>query len=245
MDSFELETLTRFIEKIKSEPVWAPLLVDIENAEILRRASLDGWRKLWNDVIARWSITTNKGSAVVKIPSVTDPTVLQILDIYQDILRSKFGSRIREEIHGNDVVRLSINTNSSDCKECQTHVESPVIPRAAATPRLVQENEVNNLRLFIMPPTIKKTSARIECAIAHLSNAIAFLSSNSARPTNMEIELAQGEFRVTTQQVNALELTDIYKECIAIVENMYFSPDTFSIDRLMNILQKLMDIYSK
>lgn len=80
----------------------------------------------------------------------------------------------------------------------------------------------------------------MERAAEHLSVAIAYLNSNSRRPTKLEAALAVGEIRVAAQQLLELNYNEEYRMCIEAVENARVSGNPLTPEVFKSVLIKII-----
>ena len=77
-------------------------------------------------------------------------------------------------------------------------------------------------------------------AAEHLSVAIAYLNSNSRRPTKLETMLAVGEIRVAAQHLLELNYGEEYRMCIETIENARISENSLTPDVFKSVLTKII-----
>lgn len=228
----DINTIITLKAKIKEEPVWSPLQKDVDQAEDLRVRDIVGWRKVWNDVIRRWSAATDKGAKKVAVPEEFGPEARTIIE--NNIVRPKEPAKPT-------AVRTSSTetpkTEGKTCTKCEERRKKAMDARLAHLKELRSKIEAKKSG----SPVIVPNDGCMDCAIEHLSTAIAYMNSNYGRPDVFETELAKGEIRVAMQHLLATGHEDMYNRCVQMMDSVYSSNSLFSVSTLRDILRRVIE----
>lgn len=234
-------------EKVNSEPAWGSLVPEIEEAEHIRLANVNGWRKVWNDIINRWMSITDKGKLKIPVTSAKSKEAEEVCRLYHEV-KERYLSE-EQNVTGTD------GKHCSKCEERKRKAREEALKKASETRKeVVSSIDVYRKsrgyigRRYPEVPVdnhFGDSSACIDCAIEHLSDAVAYMSSNALRPDEFETELARGEVRVAAQHLLALNHHEEYNRCIRMLDSIYSEHSLFSVSELKDLLKTVLNRRSR
>lgn len=229
--------ITDFKKQVTSERIWNNLAEEVAIAEDLRKNNVTGWKKVWNDLIHRWNVATDKGKNKVAVTAPRSPEAESIVRSRLDNL--SVGS---SKVLSGQVTAVFNNTppikkaTCTKCEEKRRKAQEEVLQRhrrniAAVNRELKQRNE----------PAQSESEACLDCALEHLSVAIAYLGSNMERPTMLDCILAQGEVKLAAQQLLALGFTEDYTHCLDALDSFRTPNSIFTASTFKNVLKNALN----
>lgn len=280
-DRTDDEIIEDLYNKVKSEPAWTSLIPEIEEAERLRAENFVGWRKVWNDIIRRWSETTNKGKLRIPVVKSKNEEAKEICKAFanksasetekKDYKKEPVAETAASPSPGDD--KKSEKKHCGKCEERRRKSKEEAEKRAAEA-KSIAEEKIEEIKaastLPSAPPAtpvhptspiyprpygrpnfpvsfsrrgagMPSQTACLDCALEHLSDAIAYMSSNAMRPEDFEIELAKGELRIAAQHLLALNRHEEYNRCILMLDSVYSVDSLFSVPELKDLLKKVLE----
>lgn len=272
-DSVIIEDVKRIVG---GEEVWSDLMKEIEVAEAIRLADFSGWKKVWNDIIHRWNVTTEKGRLHLPVTLPPSEAAVEIIEAFKSSHPDKLGSspedgkghrkcskceerrRKAEEARkaAAEAAKAAVeeaaaqNAASTQGTDSHTGVGAAVVQPQPPRPQHPMPNMPMHrpvVERFPQPPApvarevAEDDHACLDCAIDHLSSAIAYLGVNAGRPGAFETALAKGEVKIAAQHLLALKRNDEYNRCVDALDSVYSQDSRFSESTFLGILKSLMD----
>lgn len=234
-EALEVVPRERILEAVQNNPIWASLGNDINIAESMRVNNMPGWDTVWHDIAIRWGITTSNGKYYIP---VTLPFALETQNIIAQlrespVLRGAQKAAGKEETHG-ELRKCSKCEERRRAQKAAQEKEQIIVNEEP--PKFAVMREIANEK----PPAERK-EACVECAIDHLSVAIAYLSDNSNNPTSIDIILAKGEATVAARNLDTPRYKKEHDKCIEAIESINSENSKFSSINLYDILVHVVD----